>query len=421
VSAGALVVANMIGSGAFTISGFALASLGTPGPVLLAWLLGGVLAACGALSYGALGRRLPVSGGEYTVLSRALHPLAGFLAGWLSLFAGFTAPIAVAALGLQAYFDAALARPSGWPWLGLAAVAGAAALHALRLGLGVRLQNAAVALKLAGIAAFVAFGAPAVAARFADAFAMPARLDLAALGGTVVWVSFAYSGWNAAIYVASELKDPARNLTRSLLGATLLVAVVYLLLNAVFVLAAPTAALAGKAEVGAVAAEALGGAGLRRALAGLVALALLTSISSMLMAGPRVIAQMAEDGVLPRFLRARGGAPRAAIALQAGLALVATASSTLTELLGYAGFMLSVSAAATVATLMALRRREGAASVPLPGWPLVPALFVAGTLAAAAALVLRDPRVAGLGVLTLATGLPAYWLATRAPHRKETA
>jgi len=413
-SAGALVVANMIGSGAFTVSGFALAALGEPGPVLFAWLAGGAIATCGALCYGAAGRRLPISGGEYALLSRMVHPLAGFLAGWLSLLAGFTAPIAVAALGLQAYFDAALGRPAGPPWLGAIAIVAIATLHATRIRSGVRLQNAAVALKLAGIAAFVGFGASRVGERIESAVVLPASLDLGALATTVVWVSFAYSGWNAAVYVAGEMRDPARSLTRSLVGATALVTLAYLALNAVFLLAAPVAELSGRAEIGAVAAQALGGLPLRRALAALVAVALLTSISSMLMAGPRVYAQMAEDGVLPSFLRARGEAPRVAIAVQAALALAVTASSGIAELLGYAGFALSLSSVATVIALMRLRSREGALRVPLPGWPWVPGFFVVTTTTAALLMVVWEPRVLLLGLLTLLAGLPVYWLTSRA-------
>jgi len=406
-SAGALVVANMIGSGAFTVSGFALAALGEPAPVLLAWAVGGAIATCGALCYGALGRRLPVSGGEYALLSRAVHPLAGFLAGWVSLVAGFSAPIALAALGLQAYADAALGQPAGPPWLGALAIAVCALAHGARTRLGVGLQNAAVALKLAGIAAFVVVGASGAGVRVPDAFAWPASVDPGAFALTVVWVSFAYSGWNAAIYVASELREPAR-LSRSLVGATALVTLAYLALNAVFLSAAPVAALAGKAEIGAIAAEALGGPGLRQALSALIAFALLTSISSMLMAGPRVYAQMADDGMLPRILRTRDGLPRAAIALQALLALALTVSSGFAELLGYAGFLLSLSSAATVLALVRLRMREGAARVPLPGWPWLPIAFVAATSGSALALVWREPFVLGLGAATLASGLAVY-------------
>ncbi|MEX2208105.1 MAG: amino acid permease [Myxococcota bacterium] len=417
-SAGALVVANMVGSGAFTVSGFALAELGEPGPVLLAWAVGGAIATGGALCYGALGRRLPLSGGEYALLSRTVSPLAGFLAGWVSLVAGFSAPIALAALGVQAYADAALGRSAGAPWLGALAIAVCALAHALRTRVGVGLQNAAVTLKLAGIAAFVAIGALGAGARIPDAFVWSASVDPGAFALSVVWVSFAYSGWNAAIYVASELREPAR-LSRALVCATALVTLAYLALNAVFLSAAPAAVLAGKAEIGAIAAESLGGPALRRALAALVAFALVTSISSMLMAGSRVYAQMAEDGLLPRFLRARGGVPRASIALQALLALALSVSSGFAELLGYAGFLLSLSSAATVLALVRLRLREGASRVPLPGWPWLPIAFVAATSGSALALVWREPFVLGLGAVTLASALPVYrWMAvTRARAR----
>src|SRR5512145_1996063 len=151
-SAGALIVGNMIGAGVFTTSGYALADLGRPEVVLLTWLVGGALALCGALSYGALARRIPESGGEYTYLSRIVHPLAGFLAGWVSLLAGFTAPIAAAALALQAYVADAFEIGLRPEWLGTLAILAAALIHGSRLREGVVLQNLAVGLKLVLIA-----------------------------------------------------------------------------------------------------------------------------------------------------------------------------------------------------------------------------------------------------------------------------
>ena len=158
-SAGALVVANMIGVGVFTTSGFALADLHRPEPVLLAWGVGGILAMCGAVSYGALARQIPESGGEYTLLSRTVHPLAGFLAGCVSLLAGFTAPIAAAAHGLQAYLGPSFGLSVRPEWIGTTAILAAGLMHGLRLRHGVVLQNVAVLLKLVGIAGFVALGA----------------------------------------------------------------------------------------------------------------------------------------------------------------------------------------------------------------------------------------------------------------------
>ena len=158
-SSAALVVANMIGVGVFTTSGFALADLGRPEWVLLAWGIGGLMAICGALSYGALARRIPESGGEYTFLSKTVHPLAGFLAGWVSLLVGFTAPIAAAALGLQAYLADSFGLGGRPEWICTAAILIAGLMHGLRLQAGVVLQNTAVGLKLAVIGAFVLLGA----------------------------------------------------------------------------------------------------------------------------------------------------------------------------------------------------------------------------------------------------------------------
>lgn len=408
-SAVALVVANMVGAGVFTTSGFLLAALGSPGPVLLAWLVGGVLAMCGALSYGAFARYLPESGGEYTLLSRTVHPGAGFLAGWISFLAGFTAPTAAAALGFQAYVGAIV--PTAHPqWTGTAAVLLAGLMHGFRLRAGLALQDVTVLLKLLAIGGFVALGAITIPGREAVAAAGAATVDVPAFAVSLVWISFAYSGWNAAVYVAGEVRDPDRVLARSLVVATGIVTITYLLLNAVFLYAAPADALAGRAEVGAIAAEALGGPPLRNAFAAMVALALFTSISSMVMIGPRVYARMAEDGLFPRFLRGGGDVPGRAIAVQVGFAILLVWVTDLAELLGYMGFTLGLSAAATVAALIAVRRREGADRVPIPGYPWVQVIFIVFTVSAAAFMALRRPTEAAIGIATMATGIPVYLL-----------
>jgi len=409
-SASALVVANMIGVGVFTTSGFALGDLGRPEPVLLAWLVGGLLAMCGALSYGALARRMPESGGEYLFLSKTVHPLAGFLAGWVSLLAGFTAPIAAAALGLQAYLAASFGVSQTPEWIGTTAILVAGLMHGLRLRAGVVVQNLAVGLKLALIAGFVVVGTLRAPSHANLGTVETAGFELTAFAVTLVWISFAFSGWNAAVYVAGEVREPERNLHRSLWLATGLVTAIYLALNAVFLYSAPVAALAGKAEIGAIAAEALGGVGLRQLISVLVSLALFTSISSMVMVGPRVYARMAEDGVFPRRLGVAGDVPTAAVALQVGLAVLVLWVSDLRELLGYVGFTLGISAAATVGGLLALRLREGPERVPIPGYPWVPGLFMLGTLTAAGLMAARQPLEAGMGLATVGLGIPVYWL-----------
>lgn len=406
-SALALIVGNMIGVGAFTTSGFALADLGGPGPVLAAWLVGGAIALCGALGYGALGRALPESGGEYLYLSRTVHPLAGFLAGWISLLVGFTAPIAAAALTLDAYWADAIGAPPRL-WVGGAAIVAAVALHAVRRGAGVATQNAAVALQLLLLGGLLLAGLPRLAAAGGAVLGGWQRVTPAAFAHSLMWIGFAYSGWNAAVYVAGELRDPARTLPRAMLAATLLVTALYTLLNAVLLAAAPDAA--GRADIGAVAADAIGGVALRRAVAALVAVALWTSISSLLMAGPRVAARMAADGVLPRWLAPRGTAPTAAVLLQGALALAVARWSTLASLLAGIGFVLGLSSAASVA------------AYAWRAWPAMPAwwravatAFVAATLVASAGMVAQAPANATVAVAVVAAGLPVYALGRRHP------
>lgn len=403
-SAAALIVGNMVGAGVFTTSGFALADLGEPRWVLLAWFVGGGIALCGALAYGGLTTRIPRSGGEYAFLSEALHPAVGFMAGWVSLLAGFTAPIALAAHVLEAYAPAAAAG-----WLGSGTILLFGVLHGFRVGGGVGVQNLAVLVKLTAILALIGWGS-AAASSPEPLLSGSFTPSLSAFGVSLVWISFAYSGWNGAVYLAGEIREPARNVPRALWMTTLGVTVLYLLLNAVFLVGAPLSSMVGQPDIAAIAAQHLGGPAFARAVSVLVALALATSISAMMMAGPRVYAQMARDGLFPTWLVRGDDAPTAAVALQTGLALLVFWVSDLVALLGYLGFTLSLSAALTVFAAARLRWREGAARVPIPGYPWTPAAFVLFTVAAAGFLVAREPVQSLVGAATAILGLAVYFV-----------
>ncbi len=416
----ALVVGNMLGAGLFTTSGFAMADLGSPVYVLAAWLVGGVLALCGALGYGALAQLMPVSGGEYYFLSRAVHPLVGFIAGWVSLWAGFTGAIAFAAITFEAYLlPETLAGRLPANTVATLAILVAALAHGLQVRRGVWFQNLAVTAKLlfiGGFAAFALFGTQVSDWDGLQAWrdAPAAGFSLTAFAVTLMWVSFSYSGFNAAVYVASEVVDPERDVPRAMVLATLLVTVLYLLLNAIFVLAPAPGLIAGREEVAAIAATALAGDVLAGGMRGIIAIALLTSVSAMIMAGPRVYARMAEDGLMPGVLRFRGEVPAAAIALQAGLAIIVVWVTGLRELLSYLGFTLGLSAAATVASLFVTVRRRPAGG-PLPGYPWAPVIYVAMTLLFAALAAVRNPWEMLAAVLTIASAILVYYLSGR--HR----
>ncbi len=423
LSLGALVSANMIGAGVFTTSGFALADLGSPNYVMLAWALGGLVAVLGALCYGALAARISESGGEYVFLSRTLHPSVGFLAGWVSIWAGFTGAIAFAAEATQAYVTPWI--PAGIPpdLVGSALIVTTGFLHTRGVQLGARVQNGVVVAKIAMLLGLIAIGTSQLASALSAAApptATAGPFPFGTFAVTMMWVSLSYSGWNAAVYIAGEARDPARTLPRSMLFTALLVTGLYLALNWVFVHAAPLDELAGQQDIAAVAATALGGPALELFVRAVLAVALVTSISSMVMIGPRVIAQMAEDGFLPRRLAFTGEVPAAAIWTQVGLAVAILCSSGLRQQLTNLGWILSLFTALAVLGLLRLRRREGAAHVPIPGFPLVPLAFLTIVVALTGTMVVVQGHQLIPSSLVLVSGGLVYLQRSRSLAEKRS-
>jgi APA family basic amino acid/polyamine antiporter len=406
-----LIIANMVGAGVFTTSGFALGDLGSANRVMAAWVVGGGIALCGAVSYGGLVRRMTESGGEYLFLSRVIHPVAGFIAGWVSLLAGFTGAIAFAARAFETY---AFPTPPDWLPSGAAAatmVAMAAILHGVRVRTGAVSQNLVVVLKVVMIVGFLVFSA--VVALTQGVAPMPPAatpFSLAAFAGSLVWISLSYSGFNAAVYVAGEAKDAQRNAPRALWVGTAVVTVLYIALNAAFVYLPPLEAVVGKEDIAAAAAQAIGGQPAALSIRFITVVALISSVFSLIMAGPRVYARMADDGVFPRVFRFGGeGAPTAAIMGQAVLAIALIFISDLRGLLSYLGFTLSISAALSVASLFVIARREGSGSVAVWGYPFTPIFYVVVTLVLAGIAGWREPMQLLASVVTITSGSVVYY------------
>ena len=411
-----LVVANMIGAGVFTTSGFTIQQLPSPWQVLLAWFVAGCIALAGAVSYGQLIQAMPESGGEYVFLARAAHPLLGFIAGWVSLIAGFTGAIAFAAAGLESYLVPATARP---PWLPEDAIAVftivlCGCLHGYRPSLGAVVQNLAVLLKLLLLTLFLVIAILQLS-RFVGRESLHGAMGGWAPGAfaqSLVWISLSYLGFNAAVYVCDEAKEPNRSVPRALLLGTLGVFVLYLALNAVFVFGPPLDAIQGVPDVAAVAAQHIGGSVFALFIRLTVTSALFTSVLSMTMAAPRVYAKMADDGLLPPLLRFRGHAPAAAVALQVALAVIIVLSSTLQTLLNYLGLTLSLSAAASVACLFLPGVRNGVAL--LSARYLAPAFYVFATLGVAVVMAVDRPYQLIGTATTFAVGAVLYFFVSRA-------
>ena len=407
----ALVVANMIGTGIFTMTGLLSGQIAHPFWIMGVWLVGGLLAMCGADVYGELGAMMPRAGGEYIYLSRAFHPAAGFLSGWVSLIVGFSAPVAASAIAFGSYVHA---TAPGIPRT-LAAVVLitlVTALHMASVRWGSRLQTVFTVMKVALLLVLVIGGLAFGKGSWEHLSSNSGTPKMGQLAVALVFVSFAYSGWNGAAYIAGEMKDPGKNLPRALLGGTLIVVVLYLALNLVFFYAAPAETLATGVEVGHIAAKALFGPTVGSVVSVLIALALVSSVSAMIMAGPRVYMAMAEDGLFFRLFarRGKGGAPWASVVLQGAIALVLALTATFEQLLVYIGFTLSLFAALTVLAAFVLRRREPNAERPYRarGWPVTPILFLSLSVWMAIFSIKSKPVESLAGLATLVIGLALY-------------
>ncbi|MDX2024404.1 MAG: amino acid permease [Deltaproteobacteria bacterium] len=409
----ALVVASMVGTGVFTTTGFLLADLRSGLWVLLAWLAGGVLAACGALCYGALASTIPESGGEYVFLSRTVHPAAGYLAGWMSLTAGFAAPLASAAIAFGKYASPFL--PAGFPptITTVLILCAAALLHAVSHRHGSRVHAWVVVCELILIVSLAVFGLCQAQVPLGTTLtAQPVSFPIADFAVSLVWVSFSYAGWNAGVYIGGEVKNPEKTLPRALLLGTGFTTLLYLLLNTAFVRAGDPALMAGKLEVGKIAAIMWGGPALGTLVSALVALALAASISALTFTGPRVVGRMAQDAYLPPWLAPPPGQPpRHAITLILLLSVALATTATYEHLLTYIGVLLGLSNAATVFGLFRLKQKQPGLKVV--GWPFVPVVFLLLVAWMVAFTIYRKPFESVISGATLVAGLVAYRLQRR--------
>lgn len=438
-----LVIANMVGTGIFTTSGFIMAEVGSPRALLLCWLFGGVFALCGALCYGELGARFPRAGGEYVFLKESFGRPMGFLSGWISLIVGFSAPIAAAAIAFATYTFQALSIPAADPLVigigqwrlatfsGLNAVAVAVVvifslIHYHSLHVGTNVQNGLTIFKVALIVLFILAGVLFGKGSAANFAAAGTTVSAEKFAVSLIFVSFAYSGWNAAAYLGAEIERPQRNIPLALALGTAVVILLYLLLNAVYIYALPAGQMQGVLEVGDRSAVALFGTGVSKLFSGAVALGILSVLSAMILTGPRIYYAMSRDGIFfTRFgrLDTTRQTPAAAIFLQAALAVVMVLSASFETLLIYIGFTLSLCAMLTVLGLMRIRRKAGRAEIAYKtfAYPLTPLVFILGNGWIIFFSLKSRPVAALCGLVTIAAGGAVYWcFARRKPDREST-
>ena len=405
----------MVGTGIFTSLGFQVGDLPSGFVLMFLWVLGGVCAFCGALSYGELAAALPRSGGEYHFLSKVFHPALGFLSGWLSATVGFAAPIALAAMALGSYSTGVIegADPLA---ISISVVVIVTVIHLMGTGAGSVLQNLATWLKVGLILVFIGAGF-FLAGDVQPVTFTPVEGDWdlitsAPFAVSLVYVMYAYSGWNASTYIVGEVRNAALNVPLSVAIGTLLVGGLYVLLNMVFLRVAPMSAMAGQIDVGHVAATHLFGERGGRLMAGLICLGLISTVSAMTWIGPRVTMVMGEDyrilGLLAR--KNRRGVPGVAMVVQLAIVIALLVTAKFDAVLTYAQFGLTLGSFLAVLGVMVLRSTQPDLPRPVRVWayPVTPFLFLLINGWMLVHIMIQRPKESLAGLVTVAAGLVVY-------------
>lgn len=419
----AVIIANMIGTGVFTSLGFQLADISSGFALVMLWALGGLTAFCGAMCYAELGARLPRSGGEYHFLSAALHPSLGFVSGWISATIGFAAPTALVAITFGQYLS--LVIPTLPPTLAACVlIVSLAFLHASSRARSGATQWLFTVLKLimivGGCALALLLAPHDTTTSFRPSTGEMAVLLSSPFAVSLIYVSYAYSGWNAATYFSSELETPQRSLPRILAIGTLVVTLIYLLVNVTFLSIAPQEAMAGKLEIVYVAIDYAFGERAAVLASALLSLLLISTASAMLLAAPRVLQMIGEDYApfAPLSRTNEDGIPHVAIYVQALIALALVVTATFESILVFSGFALALNTFVTVIAMMILRHTRAHEPRPFSAWayPLTPLVFLALTGWTLVHIAANRPTEALAGCALIGFGFVVYALLTRRAH-----
>src|SRR6266702_8169498 len=415
VTACSIVIANIIGTGIFTSLGFQLNDIQSGFALLMLWVIGGIVALCGALCYGELAAALPRSGGEYHILTKIYHPAVGFMAGFISATVGFAAPIALAAMAFGKYFHGVL--DFGSPiLLSFVLVWIVALFHFGNLRLGSAFQNLWTIVKLFLISVLIGAGflveqkqAITFLPRSGDAMSIFSGAFAVAL----VYVMYSYSGWNASTYIIGEVKDPERNVPRSLFAGTIVVIAAYVLLNAVFLMTTPMPEMRGRIEIGLIAGKHIFGTDGGRIVGALICLGLVSTISSMTWIGPRVTMSMGEDHWLLRLLGQKNsqGVPTNAMIVQLLIVSLLLLTRSFESVVQYTQFSLLICSLLAVIGVVVLRVRRPKILRPYRVWlyPLPPLVFATITFWMMIYLLCSKTMESLAGLGTAVVGFALYF------------
>jgi basic amino acid/polyamine antiporter, APA family len=424
-----IVVANMVGAGIFTTSGLLMKGLNNPLLMIGLWIAGGIIALCGALAYGELGAAMPGAGGEYLFLSKLYHPLFGFLSGWVSFMVGFSAPIAASALGFSAYFCRAVPGLPAWfdnagllspvltgKLLAVSIILIFTFIHYRGIKYGARIQNVLTVLKVILIITLLVAGFTSGRGDIGN-FSKGGNIATGVagwktIGLSLMWIMFAYSGWNASTYLGSEIKNPSRILPLSLIYGTGIVIILYLGINLLYIYGIDPESMKGVISVGGLAMNNLFGRSADILFSLLIAFALFSSLSAFIIIGPRVYYSMAKDGLFFKWagrIHEKFLVPSNSILLQCLIALIMVISGTFEQVLTYMGFALGIFPILTVFSLFKLRR-SNPGSVRMPGYPVTQIIYILTGFLILLLSYLERPMESSIATITVLAGIPAYFI-----------
>jgi APA family basic amino acid/polyamine antiporter len=409
----ALVVANMIGTGAFTSLGFQLKDLNNPTIILILWILGGLIALSGAFSYAEIGTHIQRSGGEYAFLTKLFHPLVGYLSGWISITVGFAAPIALSAMAFVAYFPYFNLNPK---WTSILLIAMITGIHTINLSLSSKFQNISTFFKIAIIVALIIIGIWQEPT-FNNAGLLTqtdySNLISPAFAVALIYVSYSYSGWNAAAYITEEFKNPKKSLPIALIGGTLIVTILYTFLQYVFLKHVPIPELKGELNVGTIAMTKMMGEGYGRWFGLAISLLLVSGISAMVWVGSRVTSSIAKDHRFwTIFKTEKNTIPQRALWLQFGISALLILTGTFEQILIYCGILLTISSMATVLGVFKLRyqqKNNPTDRFKSPLFPLFQIIFIILSLWMIVYAFINSPLEVLIGFGNLILGFVTYW------------
>jgi len=409
-TASSIVIANMIGTGIFTSVGFQLSAVQNTWSIIFLWLAGGILALFGAFAYAELGTHFKDTGGDFIYLSRIFHPMLGFLTAWAGLTVGFSAPVALAAIAFTKYLQPFGVNQSSL--LAIALILLVTIMHSFTIRHSSRFQNISTFIKIAFLITLIALGLM-LDSNTGNALDYSGSWKNEIFGSgfavSMVFVSYAFTGWNAAAYITGEIQSPAKNLPRALLVSTIIVSFLYILFNWVLLQHATVDALSGKEEASYISFRNLLGNEGGKWVSFFIAIQLIATISSYLWVGPRVTMAMAKEHALWRPLSKTNqhGIPVRALWLHAGISIILSLTGSFEKVLLYAGFVLQLMTSLTVAASLYIRNKNEDAFVT-PWKPLPQIIFLVFNAWVLIYTLIDKPVESISGLVILLVGIVLY-------------